>query len=47
MLVKFRGRYPPGGPVIVREEFERLGFQCASPNTPHGMNNFRSISPLY
>lgn len=29
--------YPRGGPKIVREEFERLGFQYLHPKTPFGM----------
>ena len=36
-LVKMRGLYPVGGPKIVREEFERLGFEYRAPNTPNGM----------
>lgn len=31
-----RGMYPPGGPKIVRQEFERLGFQWVPPSTPFG-----------
>jgi len=29
--------YPPGGPKIVREEIERLGFDWKPPFTPFGM----------
>lgn len=29
--------YPPGGPKIVRQELERLGFQWVPPSTPYGM----------
>lgn len=35
-LVKMRGLYPIGGPKIIREEFERLGFEYRPPNTPNG-----------
>eukprot|EP01130_Rhizamoeba_saxonica_P001979 TRINITY_DN11798_c0_g1_i1.p1 TRINITY_DN11798_c0_g1~~TRINITY_DN11798_c0_g1_i1.p1 ORF type:complete len:459 (-),score=93.69 TRINITY_DN11798_c0_g1_i1:156-1532(-) len=34
-LVKMRGKYPRGGPKIVREEFEKLGFTYAPPDTPN------------
>jgi hypothetical protein len=32
-----KGLYPPGGPKIVRQEYERLGFQWVPPNTPNGI----------
>lgn len=35
-LVKMRGLYPIGGPKIIREEFEKLGFEYRPPNTPNG-----------
>lgn len=37
-FVKMRGLYPKGGPKIVREEFERLGFICLPRNAPNGSN---------
>jgi hypothetical protein len=35
-FVKMRGLYPKGGPKIVREEFERLGFTYLPGNAPNG-----------
>eukprot|EP01121_Diplochlamys_sp_Union-15-3_P014624 TRINITY_DN4686_c0_g1_i4.p1 TRINITY_DN4686_c0_g1~~TRINITY_DN4686_c0_g1_i4.p1 ORF type:complete len:278 (-),score=40.42 TRINITY_DN4686_c0_g1_i4:490-1278(-) len=32
---KMRGKYPPGGPAIVRQELERLGYKWVPPNTPN------------
>lgn len=36
--------YPPGGPKIVREEIERLGFKWMPPTTPYGMS-FQFVGP--
>jgi hypothetical protein len=35
-FVKMRGLYPKGGPKIVRQEFERLGFIYLPGNAPNG-----------
>jgi hypothetical protein len=39
-FVKMRGLYPKGGPKIVRQEFERLGFTYLPGNAPNGFVQF-------
>jgi len=34
-LIKFKGKYPNPGPRLVRQEFERLGFQFTPMTTPN------------
>lgn len=43
-LVKFKGKYPNPGPRLVRQEFERLGFQFTPLSTPNGTSQ-QSLQP--
>jgi hypothetical protein len=43
---KFRGKYPAGGPKIIRAELEKFGLVYSPPSTPDGSWT-RSASPFF
>ena len=44
---KFRGRYPVGGPKIIRAELEKFGLVYTPPNTPDGSYNRSALKHFF